>query len=174
MTLCPGDKGAAPYYWPKGEGKLFFTETGSSPCATLPAYIPSNLPKDMNFGEDLHLALYGSIQQPTQLQYTIGQQTTGWDLTTEVPKLVAEGDLAKPLAHHFTEHSSPSAAQCDTTTIGEQCQAMCIGMSTHFSSLCPNGPTASSAAESIVCGFTQMTGINSKCLDACDTLQCAQ
>ena len=174
MTACPADKHFKSYFWPSAANKFFFSVNGKSPCATLPSYIPSSLPKDMDFSKHLQLALYGSMQQPTQLQYTVGQQTTGWDLTTEVPQIVPEASLAKPLAHKTLQHLMPAAAQCDAATVQEQCTAMCTGMATHFQPLCNGQTLTAQSADSVVCGFTQLTGTQSKCLDACQAVQCAQ
>ena len=172
MAPCPSNKGSDTWYWTKASGKLFMSVKGESACSCLPSYIPSYFPQEIDFGKDLHLALYGSIQEPTQLQYTIGQQTVGWDLTTEVPAVVPTEKLASPLATKMLENPSASAAECQLDTVQQQCKAMCTGMATHFKPLCPNGPMAYGASESVVCGFTQLSGSDSKCLDACQAVRC--
>ena len=174
MTSCPGDSKFDSSFFPNPTSKLFMALTGKSACAPLPAYIPSNLPMDIDFTKEFEMGLFGSMQEPLQLQYTIGQQTVGWNLTTELPELISTEKLSKPNVHELLENFTPVAAQCDAVQLQQQCQAMCTGMATHFQPLCPNGPLAMQSAESIVCGFTQMSGAASKCLDACKAVQCVQ
>ena len=174
MTICPGDNHAKPYFWPIPTNKLYMALTGKSACASLPAYVPSHLPVDLDFTKDFELGLFGTMQEPKQLQYTIGKQTVGWNLTSELPELIPTEKLSKPIVHELLENFVPTAAQCDVVQLQQQCQAMCMGMATHFQPLCPNGPLAMQSAESVVCGFTQMSGSDSKCLDACKAVECVQ
>ena len=171
MTPCPSNKGYDSWYW-TAASNLFLSVSGESACACLPSYIPSYFTKELDFGTDLHLALYGTLQQPTQLQYTIGDQTFGWDLTAKVPAIVSTERLATPLATNMLAHPSATVTQCDLNSVQQQCGAMCTGMSTQFHPLCPNGAMTYGASESVVCGFTQMSGSSSKCLDACKAVQC--
>ena len=174
MTPCPADSHFKSYFWQKPVKQLFFALTGKSACAALTPYIFTDLAKDLDLSKDFKLGLFGSMQDPVQLQYTVGAQSYGWNLTSQPPAMLPEGKLIAPEALKLLTDFIPVGAQCDMQGLQQECKAMCTGLATTFQPVCPNGQLALYSAESIVCGFTQMSGSDSKCLDACQAVECVQ
>ena len=169
MTPCPADTHFKSYFWQKPVKQLFFALAGKSACAALPPYIMSSLSDDLDLTKHFELDLFGSMQDPVQLQCTIGQQTTAWNLTSKVPAIT---DTVIESEDHKLLDFIPKPVQCNSDQLQQQCQAMCAGLAIHFQPVCPNGPMSMKSAESVVCGFTQMDGTDSKCLDACKAVDC--